>query len=123
MLIYDALIDGTTRKKKNPSSPRRRAAFRPRDLSVNLTNSFGSPDNRAAVFERDNAARLRLDPERGDELLAAGCIEIDPAEFPILARHWSFVEPNWPPIGQVASEIVARIGSRCAADEDDRDAA
>ena len=78
---------------------------------------------RAAVFERDNEARLRLDPERVDELLAAGCIEIDPAEFPILACHWSFVEPNWRPIGQVASEIVDRIGSRRAVDDEDHEAA
>ena len=65
-----------------------------RPTTENKPEPKPSPRNnaRAAVFERDNAARLRLDPERVDELLAAGCIEIDPAEFPILARHWQALE-------------------------------
>lgn len=56
--------------------------------------------------------------------IGAEHVEIDPETHPILSIHWPFVPPNWHPIGQVAAEIVGRIASRRAVDDEEpKDAA
>ncbi len=55
--------------------------------------------------------------------IGAERVEIDPAEFPVLARHWPSVPPNWRHVGEITAEIVDRIASKHAVDDDDHKAA